>query len=84
MFLNILIDYITQQQVYNADSGSSITNDINKDYIQIEGDLTTSEISTDEDIIKDVMTSNEPDNDNNNVLDDDLEIYHQYLKLVLH
>lgn len=40
-----------------------LINDIDNDYIHIDDDITTSEIATDEDIIKDVMTSNEPDND---------------------
>jgi len=61
--------YTTQQQ---AESGSSMINDIDENYLQIDDGLTTSEIATDEDIIKDVMTSKqvEPDNDTGEPDDD--------------
>lgn len=48
---NVLID-TTQKQ---ADSGSSVVNDIDEDYINIDDDLTTSEIVMDEDIVKDII-----------------------------
>lgn len=50
-FCNVLID-TTQKQ---ADSGSSMINDIDEDYIKKDDDLSTSEIAMDEDNVKDLM-----------------------------
>lgn len=48
-------DISTHTTQLQADNGS--INDIDEDYVKIDDDLTTSEIATDEDIIKDTMAS---------------------------
>jgi hypothetical protein len=61
----------TQLQVNNG-----LINDIDEDYVQIDDDLVTSEILTDEDIVKNVIVSQqvEPDNDTDiDELDDEFE-----------
>lgn len=78
-FCEVLID-TTQLQ---TDSG--LINDIDEDYFQIDDDLTTSEIAKYEDIVKDVMASQQvkPDNDIDE-LGDEFETVPSISKLVLH
>lgn len=78
-FCEVLID-TTQLQ---TDSG--LINDIDEDYFQIDDDLTTSEIAKYEDIVKDVMASQQvkPDNDIDE-LGDEFETVASISKLVLH
>lgn len=64
-FRNVSTDSARRQ----ADSGSSMINDIDEDYVQIDVRPTTSEIATDEDVVKHAMNSKqvEPDNDNGEI-----------------
>lgn len=50
-YCNVLID-TTQKQ---ADSGSSMIDDIDEDFTKTDDDLSTSEIAEDEDIVRDLM-----------------------------
>jgi len=54
-------------------------NDIDENYIKIGDDLTTSEIATDEDIVKDIMTSKQLE-PNIGDLDDDFGYLHLIFK----